>query len=110
VQNYGDRAVTIDLAEESRELKPLLHGDVLRGHHYPLPAFGVEVFFREINKRLSLYQKNPRTGVDFFWGRWCASPGSPSAPACRMLIVAKQCDLSSLSFQALSRMFTISCP
>ena len=44
VQNYGDQAVTLDLTEESRALKPLLNGDVLNGHHYPLPAFGVEVF------------------------------------------------------------------
>ena len=44
VQNYGDQAVTLDLTEESRALKPLLNGDVLNGYHYPLPAFGVEVF------------------------------------------------------------------
>ncbi|WP_285129487.1 beta-galactosidase [Leclercia adecarboxylata] len=44
VQNYGDQVVTLDLMEESRALKPLLNGDVLNGHHYPLPAFGVEVF------------------------------------------------------------------
>ncbi|MDU1061719.1 MAG: beta-galactosidase [Leclercia adecarboxylata] len=47
VQNYGDQAVTLDLTEESRALKPLLNGDVLNGYHYPLPAFGVEVFLAE---------------------------------------------------------------
>lgn len=47
VQNYGKQAVTLDLAEESRTLKPLLNGDVLQGNHYPLPAFGAEVFLAE---------------------------------------------------------------
>lgn len=47
VQNYGKQAVTLDLAEESRTLKPLLNGDVLQGDHYPLPAFGAEVFLAE---------------------------------------------------------------
>lgn len=44
VQNYSDRPVTLALAEESRTLEPLLNGDLLKGHQYPLPAFGVEVF------------------------------------------------------------------
>lgn len=44
VQNYGDRAVTLDLAEESRSLAPQLDPDALSGHLYALPAFGVEVF------------------------------------------------------------------
>lgn len=44
VQNYSDQAVTIELAEESRRLEPLLSGDRLAGHQYAMPAFGVEVF------------------------------------------------------------------
>ncbi|MCU6669014.1 beta-galactosidase [Enterobacteriaceae bacterium H4N4] len=44
VQNYSDQAVTLELAEESRGLAPLLAGDRLIGHQYAMPAFGVEVF------------------------------------------------------------------
>lgn len=44
VQNYSDQAVTLELAEESRGLAPLLEGDRLIGHQYAMPAFGVEVF------------------------------------------------------------------
>jgi beta-galactosidase len=44
VQNYSDRAVTVDLAEESRALEPLLNKDGLNGHQYQFSAFDVEVF------------------------------------------------------------------
>ena len=44
VQNYNDRALTLELAEESRALEPLLNSGELNGHQYSLPAFGVEVF------------------------------------------------------------------
>ncbi len=44
VQNYSDQTVTLELAEESRALEPLLHPDLLNGHQYSLPAFGIDVF------------------------------------------------------------------
>ncbi|MBZ0056917.1 MULTISPECIES: beta-galactosidase [unclassified Leclercia] len=46
VQNYSDRTVTLDLAEENRALKPLLRAE-RKGHQYPLSSFGVEVFLAE---------------------------------------------------------------
>lgn len=44
VQNFSDRPVIFDLAEDQRPLKPLLHTGEQSGSRYQLAAYGAEVF------------------------------------------------------------------
>jgi len=47
VQNFSDRPVTLDLAQEAGPLEALLNTGERQEQQYALPAFGVEVFLAE---------------------------------------------------------------